>query len=77
MSGTEVSGRRPSMADVGRAAHVSAQTVSRYHTGGYVSPDARARIARAVRDLGYQHSRLPGSSARNTPTRSGSSRWGP
>ncbi len=60
VSGTEASGRRPSMADVGRAAHVSAQTVSRYHTGGYVSPDARKRIERAVRDLGYQHSRLPG-----------------
>lgn len=60
VSGTDTAGRRPSMADVGRAAHVSAQTVSRYHTGGYVSPDARARIERAVRDLGYQHSRLPG-----------------
>lgn len=53
------SGRRPSMADVGRAAQVSAQTVSRFYTGGYVSPETKDRIERAVRDLGYQHSRLP------------------
>lgn len=47
------------MADVGRAARVSAQTVSRFYTGGYVSPETRDRIERAVRELGYQHSRLP------------------
>jgi DNA-binding LacI/PurR family transcriptional regulator len=47
------------MADVGRAAEVSAQTVSRFYTGGYVSPETRERIERAVRELGYQHSRLP------------------
>lgn len=52
-------GRRPSMADVGRVAEVSAQTVSRYYTGGYVSTQSRARIEAAVRELGYTHSRLP------------------
>jgi DNA-binding LacI/PurR family transcriptional regulator len=51
--------RRPSMADVGRAAQVSAQTVSRFYTGGYVSPDTKSAIERAVRELGYQRSRLP------------------
>ncbi|MCU1530228.1 MAG: hypothetical protein JWP75_3991 [Frondihabitans sp.] len=47
------------MADVGRAAEVSAQTVSRFYTGGYVSPEARTAIERAIHDLGYQRSRLP------------------
>lgn len=43
------------MADVGRVAQVSAQTVSRYFTGaGYVSTEARARIEAAVAELGYQ-----------------------
>jgi DNA-binding LacI/PurR family transcriptional regulator len=51
--------RRPSMADVGRHAEVSAQTVSRFYTGGYVSPEARARIEAAVSALGYRHNRLP------------------
>ncbi|MEU6606576.1 LacI family DNA-binding transcriptional regulator [Streptomyces shenzhenensis] len=51
--------RRPSMSDVGRAADVSAQTVSRYFTGGYVSQEARAKIETAVRELGYSRSRLP------------------
>ncbi|MFH8251949.1 LacI family DNA-binding transcriptional regulator [Microbacterium sp. B2969] len=46
---------RPSMADVGRAANVSAQTVSRYFTGtGYVSADTKERIAAAVDQLGYR-----------------------
>lgn len=47
------------MADVGRAAQVSAQTVSRFYTGGYVSAETKGRIERAVRELGYRHSRLP------------------
>jgi DNA-binding LacI/PurR family transcriptional regulator len=51
--------RRPSMIDVGRRADVSAQTVSRFYTGGYVSPEARDRIEAAVRELGYRHNRLP------------------
>lgn len=51
--------RRPSMADVGRAADVSAQTVSRFFTGGYVSAGAREKIEAAVRELGYNRSRLP------------------
>ncbi|UFU06981.1 LacI family DNA-binding transcriptional regulator [Ruania halotolerans] len=47
------------MTDVGRAAGVSAQTVSRYFTGrGYVSEAARARIQRAVDELGYRPNRL-------------------
>ncbi|GAA4426983.1 LacI family DNA-binding transcriptional regulator [Georgenia halophila] len=53
---------RPSMTDVGRAAQVSAQTVSRYFTGqGYVSAATRARIAAAVDELGYH----PNASARS------------
>ncbi|WP_181434983.1 MULTISPECIES: LacI family DNA-binding transcriptional regulator [unclassified Curtobacterium] len=58
-SGLGRSRRRPSMSDVGKAANVSAQTVSRFYTGGYVSSDARHRIESAVAELGYQHSRLP------------------
>jgi DNA-binding LacI/PurR family transcriptional regulator len=42
------------MVDVGRLANVSAQTVSRYFTGGYVGPDTRERIERAVAELGYR-----------------------
>ncbi|RKR75293.1 LacI family DNA-binding transcriptional regulator [Frondihabitans australicus] len=56
---TERPRRRPSMADVGRASGVSAQTVSRYYTGGYVSPATRDLIERAVGELGYQHNKLP------------------
>lgn len=47
-------GRAPRMADVGRVAGVSAQTVSRYFTGkGYVGRDTRARIEQAIEQLGY------------------------
>ncbi|GAA2998591.1 LacI family DNA-binding transcriptional regulator [Microbacterium aurantiacum] len=43
------------MADVGRLADVSAQTVSRYFTGtGYVSATTRTRIEAAVAELGYR-----------------------
>jgi DNA-binding LacI/PurR family transcriptional regulator len=46
------------MADVGRAADVSAQTVSRYFTGtGYVSAETRTRIQLAVEELGYRPNR--------------------
>ncbi|MET0716321.1 MAG: LacI family DNA-binding transcriptional regulator [Mycetocola sp.] len=46
---------RPSMADVGRLANVSAQTVSRFFTGtGYVSATTRTRIEAAVAELGYR-----------------------
>lgn len=46
---------RPSMADVGRLAEVSAQTVSRFFTGsGYVSAETRSRIEAAVAELGYR-----------------------
>lgn len=46
---------RPSMADVGRLAEVSAQTVSRFFTGtGYVSAETRRRIESAVAELGYR-----------------------
>lgn len=53
---------RPSMADVGRAAGVSAQTVSRYFSdSGYVSTETRRRIAEAVQQLGYRQNRAAGS----------------
>ncbi len=46
---------RASMADVGRLAGVSAQTVSRYFTGtSYVSADARERIEAAVAALNFR-----------------------
>lgn len=51
--GSGVDGR-PRMVDVAHLADVSAQTVSRYFTGGYVGADARARIERAVAELGYR-----------------------
>lgn len=55
-------GARPSMADVGRAAGVSAQTVSRYFSGnGYVGSETRRRIADAVESLGYRQNRAAGS----------------
>jgi DNA-binding LacI/PurR family transcriptional regulator len=47
------------MAEVGRRAQVSAQTVSRYFNDGYVSPESRARIEAAVAELGYRFNRLP------------------
>ena len=47
------------MADVGRLARVSAQTVSRYFNDGYVSDDARERITAAVAELGYRQNALP------------------
>lgn len=54
--------RRPSMADVGRLAGVSAQTISRYYSGdGYVSEETRSRIAEAVASLGYVPNRAAGS----------------
>ncbi|MFD3443216.1 LacI family DNA-binding transcriptional regulator [Microbacteriaceae bacterium 4G12] len=53
------SSARPSMADVGRLAEVSAQTVSRYFTGtGYVSAETRERITAAVAQLGYRPNHL-------------------
>ena len=51
--------KRPSMVDVGLRANVSAQTVSRYFRGGYVSSDKRERVEAAVRELGYRQNRLP------------------
>lgn len=58
------------MADVGRSAGVSAQTVSRYFSGaGYVSDETRRRIAAAVEELGYRPNRAAGSlRARRTGT---------
>lgn len=54
--------KRPSMADVGREAGVSAQTVSRYFSGaGYVSGPTRQQIADAVAELGYVQNRAAGS----------------
>lgn len=53
------------MADVGRVAQVSAQTVSRYFTGtGYVSTETRARIETAIEALGYR----PNAAARSLRT---------
>lgn len=57
--------RQPSMADVGRLADVSAQTVSRYFTGGYLSDETRQRVEDAVSQLGYRRNRLPRSLRRN------------
>jgi DNA-binding LacI/PurR family transcriptional regulator len=55
----------PSMADVGKLAKVSAQTVSRYFNGtGYVSKETKLRIAEAVKDLGY----VPNRAARSLRT---------
>ena len=54
------------MADVGRVAEVSAQTVSRYFTGsGYVSADTRERVEAAITALDYR----PNLTARNLRTR--------
>lgn len=54
-------GRRPSMADVARAAGVSPQTVSRVSNGErYVTPELRERVQSAMRTLGYR----PNSAAR-------------
>ncbi|WP_197067887.1 LacI family DNA-binding transcriptional regulator [Actinomyces polynesiensis] len=53
--------KRPSMADVARAAGVSAQTVSRVANGEpYVSDAKRARVLQVMRELGYR----PNSAAR-------------
>lgn len=55
MTATDPTRARPSMADVGRLAQVSAQTVSRFFTGsGYVSAQTRERIEAAVAELGYR-----------------------
>lgn len=49
------------MADVGRLAGVSAQTVSRYCSGtGYVGERTGARIAAAIEELGYVPNRAAG-----------------
>ncbi|MCM6764518.1 substrate-binding domain-containing protein [Rathayibacter sp. ZW T2_19] len=58
MPGDASSRARPSMADVGRRAEVSAQTVSRFFTGGYVAPATRERIESAIAALGYRHNRV-------------------
>lgn len=53
------------MADVGRLANVSTQTVSRYFTGvGHVRAETRERIAAAIEELGY----VPNQSARTLRT---------
>ena len=47
--------RQPSMADVARAAGVSAQTVSRALRGSpNVNPETRRRVLAAVEQLGYR-----------------------
>ena len=54
------------MADVGKLANVSSQTVSRYFTGvGYVGAETRERITAAIDELGY----VPNQSARALRTR--------
>lgn len=58
-------GRQPSMADVGRRANVSAQTVSRYFTGGYLADETRQRVEGAISELGYRRNNLPRSLRRN------------
>jgi len=65
MTARQGAGARPSMADVGRLANVSTQTVSRYFTGvGYVRTETRERIATAIEQLGY----IPNLSARSLRT---------
>lgn len=55
---TKPAGAQPSLADVGRLAQVSAQTVSRYFTGsGYVGAATRERIEAAIAELGYRPNR--------------------
>lgn len=59
MAGAKNAKRRVRMVDVGELADVSAQTVSRYFTGsGYVNEETRARIQKAVEQLGYRRNRL-------------------
>lgn len=54
MADVEPGSRRPRMADVGKLARVSAQTVSRYFSGkGYMSDTTRERIESAIQQLGY------------------------
>jgi DNA-binding LacI/PurR family transcriptional regulator len=53
------------MADVGRHAQVSAQTVSRYFTGGYLSDETRQRVEEAISELGYRRNHLPRSLRRS------------
>ncbi len=49
------------MADIAKAAHASVATVGRVlHNNGYVSDEARARIERAIAELGY----IPNQNAR-------------
>lgn len=55
MTHQDSSARPPKMADVGRLAGVSAQTVSRYFTGsGYVGAQTRERIEAAIAELDYR-----------------------
>jgi DNA-binding LacI/PurR family transcriptional regulator len=63
---SEPSPRRPVMADVARLAGVSHQTVSRVINGSAsIRPSTRARVERAIADLGYH----PNTAARALVTR--------
>ncbi len=73
---TAPSVRRPSMADVGRAAAVSAQTVSRFYTGGYVSAETRNASSERSATSGTSTAGCHRSCVPGTRTRSGSWRWG-
>jgi LacI family transcriptional regulator len=53
--------RRPTITNVAAEAGVAATTVSRVFNGGYVSADARARVEKAIKSLGY----VPSSTARS------------
>src|SRR5215471_14948221 len=53
--------RRPTIVEVAARANVALSTVSRVMNGGCASPQARARVEQAARELGYK----PSSIARN------------
>jgi DNA-binding LacI/PurR family transcriptional regulator len=53
--------RRPTITNVAAEAGVAATTVSRVFNGGYVSAEARARVEKAIKSLGY----VPSSTARS------------
>ena len=56
--------REPTLADVAERAGVSVTTVSRVlNARGYLSQDAKDRVARAIEELGYRPTAATGSSS--------------
>ena len=63
--------REPTLADVAERAGVSVTTVSRVlNARGYLSQDAKDRVARAIEDLGYRPNQSPApcTGRRRTPS---------